>query len=146
MKKLKILMICAHPGDAFDDSGGTLCHHAMRGDEVTVCLMTSGTRSHAALFTDEKRKSAGERNEAFANMDSEAITGYKEREIIAACKELGRTRLPGLDGGGSCPGSVSPASGSDSHDLRGSEPRAAVRRKQRGRRHRDPSVVGSHLP
>ncbi|MBT3319294.1 MAG: hypothetical protein HN948_08255 [Clostridia bacterium] len=91
MKKLKILMICAHPGDAFDDSGGTLCHHAMRGDEVTVCLMTSGTRSHAALFTDEKRKSKGERNEAFAGMDGAAITGYKEREIIAAGKELGIT-------------------------------------------------------
>ncbi len=93
MKKLKILLICAHPGDAFDDSGGTLCHHARRGDEVTIALMTSGTRSHAALFTDEKRKSEGERNETFANMDSGAISAYKEREIIAAGKELGVTDI-----------------------------------------------------
>jgi LmbE family N-acetylglucosaminyl deacetylase len=88
-RKLKILMVCAHPGDAFDDSGGTLCHHAERGDSVTVCIITNGARSHAAMFTDEKRKPSGERNEELAKATVEEIGAYKIKEIIAAGKELG---------------------------------------------------------
>jgi 4-oxalomesaconate hydratase len=87
-RKLKILMVCAHPGDAFDDSGGTLCHHALSGDEVTVCIITSGARSHAAMFTDEKRKPEGQRDEALANATVEQIGEYKAKEILAAGKEL----------------------------------------------------------
>jgi len=89
MRKLKILLICAHPGDAFDDSGGTLCRHAERGDEVTVVIMTHGARSHAAMYTDEKRKPEGARDEKLANMSVDQIAGAKREELIAAGKELG---------------------------------------------------------
>ena len=66
VRKMKIMMVCAHPGDAFDDSGGTLCHHVERGDDVIVLIVTHGARSHAAMFTDEKRKPKGQRNEKLA--------------------------------------------------------------------------------
>ncbi|MBM4048362.1 MAG: hypothetical protein FJ279_24940 [Planctomycetes bacterium] len=91
MRKLRILMICAHPGDAFDDSGGTLCHHVERGDEVTVLIVTHGARSHAALFTDEKRKPKGQRDEKLASATVEDITRVKSGEILAAGRELGIT-------------------------------------------------------
>ncbi|NIA07862.1 MAG: hypothetical protein GWP14_09580 [Actinobacteria bacterium] len=93
VRKMKIMAICAHPGDAFDDSGGTLCHHAERGDEVIVVLLTNGARSHAALFTDEKRKAKGQRDEKKANMTVEQIEQVKADEIIAAGKELGITDI-----------------------------------------------------
>src|SRR3990172_124871 len=89
VRKMKIMMICAHPGDAFDDSGGTLCHHIDRGDDVKVLLITSGARSHAAMFTDEKRKPKGQRDEAKASMTAEQIEEYKDKEVLAAGKELG---------------------------------------------------------
>ena len=91
VRKLKILMICAHPGDAIDNSGGTLCHHIDRGDEVTILLITSGARSHATLFTDEKRKPKGQRDEAKASMTVQEIEECKDRELVEAAKELGIT-------------------------------------------------------
>jgi len=93
MRKLKILLICAHPGDAFDDSGGTLCHHVERGDEVTVCLVTTGVRSHAALFTDEKKKPVGERIEALAEATAQEIEDFKAEEVRRAGAELGITDI-----------------------------------------------------
>jgi len=92
-RKLKIMMFCAHPGDAFDDSGGTLCHHVERGDQVTVVLVTTGARSHAALFTDEKRKPKGQRIEEYAQMTAKDIEAVKASEIIAAGKELDITDI-----------------------------------------------------
>ena len=91
--RLKIMMICAHPGDAFDDSGGTLCHHVERGDEVVVLIVTHGARSHAAMFTDEKRKPKGKRNEKLASATVDEIAKVKEKEIIGAGKELGLTDI-----------------------------------------------------
>jgi LmbE family N-acetylglucosaminyl deacetylase len=93
VRKMKIVMICAHPGDAFDDSGGTLCHHIERGDEVIVLLITSGARSHAAMFTDEKRKPKGQRDDPKAAMTAEQIEEYKDREVLAAGRELGITDI-----------------------------------------------------
>ena len=90
---MKIMMICAHPGDAFDDSGGTLCHHVERGDDVVVVIVTHGARSHAAMFTDEKRKPKGERNEKLAAATVDEIAQVKEKEIIGAGKELGLTDI-----------------------------------------------------
>ena len=93
VRKMKIMMICAHPGDAFDDSGGTLCHHVERGDDVVVVIVTHGARSHAAMFTDEKRKPKGERNEKLAAATVDEIAQVKEKEIIGAGKELGLTDI-----------------------------------------------------
>ena len=89
VRQMKIMMFCAHPGDAFDDSGGTLCHHVERGDNVTVVIITTGARSHAAKFTDEKRKAKGQRNEALAAATVQEIEKVKQDEIIAAGLELG---------------------------------------------------------
>lgn len=93
VRKMKVMMICAHPGDAFDDSGGTLCHHIERGDEVVVLLVTNGARSHAAMFTDEKRKPKGQRIEKLANATYEEIEEFKAQEVIDAGKELGITDI-----------------------------------------------------
>ena len=93
VRKMKIMMVCAHPGDAFDDSGGTLCHHVERGDDVVVLIVTHGARSHAAMFTDEKRKPEGQRDEKLANATVEEISKVKEKEIIGAGKELGLTDI-----------------------------------------------------
>ena len=98
VRKMKIMMFCAHPGDAFDDSGGTLCHHIERGDEVTVVIVTTGARSHAAMFTDEKRKPAGVRNEKLASVTAEEIAEFKAKEILAAGKELGITDIRFMQG------------------------------------------------
>ena len=89
VRKMKIMMFCAHPGDAFDDSGGTLCHHVERGDDVTVVIITTGARSHAAKFTDEKRKAKGQRDEKLAAATVDQIEKVKQDEIIAAGLELG---------------------------------------------------------
>ena len=101
VRRLKIMMFCAHPGDAFDDSGGTLCHHSERGDEVTVVIVTTGARSHAAMFTDEKRKPKGMRNEKLASLTAEEIAEFKAKEVIAAGKELGITLRVIQEGEGS---------------------------------------------
>lgn len=93
VRKMKIMMVCAHPGDAFDDSGGTLCHHVERGDDVIVLIVTHGARSHAAMFTDEKRKPKGQRNEKLAAATVDEIAGVKQKEIINAAKELGLTDI-----------------------------------------------------
>ncbi|MFH0965978.1 MAG: PIG-L family deacetylase [Planctomycetota bacterium] len=93
MRPLKILLICAHPGDAFDDSGGTLCHHVERGDQVTVVLVTTGVRSHAALFMDEKNKPIGQRVEKLAQATSEEIRNFKAEEVRRAGAELGITDI-----------------------------------------------------
>jgi len=90
-RKLKVMMICARPGDAFDDSGGTLCHHIERGDDVTVVIITHGARSHAAFFTDEKRKPEGERDEKLASATVDDIEKVKAEEIVNAARKLGIT-------------------------------------------------------
>lgn len=92
-QKMKIMMICAHPGDAFDDSGGTLCHHIERGDAVTVVIITTGARSHAALFTDEKRKPKDRQNAELASKTAAEIEQEKADEIMGAAKELGITDI-----------------------------------------------------
>jgi len=91
VRKMKIMMICAHPADAFDDSGGTLCHHIERGDDVMVVIITTGARSHAAMFTDEKRKAKGQRDEKLAAATVKEIEDFKAEEIKGAARELGIT-------------------------------------------------------
>ncbi|MBI3943996.1 MAG: PIG-L family deacetylase [Chloroflexi bacterium] len=45
-EKLRILLVGAHPADAFDNAGGTLCHHSRQGDQITSLVLTQGTRVH----------------------------------------------------------------------------------------------------
>ncbi len=55
-RALRLLMVGAHPADMFDQAGGTLAHHAARGDQVTLVTVTTGARSHHWKLIDQKRK------------------------------------------------------------------------------------------
>jgi LmbE family N-acetylglucosaminyl deacetylase len=55
-RALRLLMVGAHPADMFDQAGGTLAHHAARGDHVTAVTLTTGARSHHWAMIDQKRK------------------------------------------------------------------------------------------
>lgn len=50
---LRIVSIGAHPADTFDQSGGTMAHHAARGDRVTAVCLTHGARVHDKVISDE---------------------------------------------------------------------------------------------
>ena len=47
-KSLRLLSIGAHPADIFDQSGGTMAHHADRDDYVGCAVLTHGARVHDA--------------------------------------------------------------------------------------------------
>jgi LmbE family N-acetylglucosaminyl deacetylase len=49
---LRILSIGAHPADIFDQSGGTMAHHAARGDLVACAVLTHGARVHDKVISD----------------------------------------------------------------------------------------------
>jgi len=49
---LRLLSIGAHPADVFDQSGGTMAHHARRGDRVFCVVLTHGARVHDAEIAD----------------------------------------------------------------------------------------------
>ena len=53
---LILLVIGAHPADIFDQSGGTMAHHARRGDRVACCVLTHGARVHDAVISDSNPK------------------------------------------------------------------------------------------
>ena len=55
-KPLKILVIGAHPADAFDNAGGTCLHHTQQGDSVVAAILTGGARLHDVVITDGLRK------------------------------------------------------------------------------------------
>lgn len=52
-EKLRILSIGAHPADVFDQSGGTMAHHAAHGDYVGCVILTHGARIHDKVISDE---------------------------------------------------------------------------------------------
>lgn len=86
---LHILVVGAHPADVFDQSGGTMAHHAARGDKVTCVVLTHGVRIHDDVISeamwhkseippaDEMMKLMAERSDVKAD------------EIRRACKMLG---------------------------------------------------------
>jgi len=98
---LRIVCIGAHPADVFDQSGGTLAHHAARGDQVTCICLTHGARVHDAVVSDamyhrEQVPAAPELNELL-----EARSDAKSDEVRAACRILGieDVRFLGVDDG-----------------------------------------------
>jgi len=52
-ESVRVLLIGAHPADCLEKAGGTLAHHAQRGDEVTVLIVTLGAWSHDWRLMDE---------------------------------------------------------------------------------------------
>ena len=62
----------AHPADSFDLAGGTIKLHTMNRDEVYVCSLTDGTRSHSISV-----------------VDTENICFVKRKEFDSAARILG---------------------------------------------------------
>ena len=58
-KPIRLLIVGAHPADAFDQAGGTLAHHAAEGDHASALIVTGGVRSHGWRLRDRYRE-AGE--------------------------------------------------------------------------------------
>jgi LmbE family N-acetylglucosaminyl deacetylase len=52
-EQLRIVSIGGHPADTFDQSGGTMAHHAARGDYVAAVAVTHGARIHDKKVSDE---------------------------------------------------------------------------------------------
>ncbi|MCZ6679666.1 MAG: PIG-L family deacetylase [Candidatus Poribacteria bacterium] len=86
---LRILSIGAHPADIFDQSGGTMAHHASRGDYVGCVVLTHGARVHDAVISDAMfhREAVPEGPELLALMKERS--NVKADEVRAACKILG---------------------------------------------------------
>jgi len=86
---LRIVSIGAHPADVFDQSGGTLAHHATRGDYVACISLTHGARVHDTVISDAMYH----REEIPAGAELEKMMGdrsdVKAQEIRKACKILG---------------------------------------------------------
>ncbi len=80
------MIVAAHPADSFDQAGGTLAHHAARGDSVTAVVTTTGVRSHHWELAEKKR-------EMGAEFDVEAsvqkAVNEKLEEVRAACRIMG---------------------------------------------------------
>ena len=86
---LRILSVGAHPADIFDQSGGTMAHHAARGDYVGCVVLTHGARVHDAVISDDMHH----RSEVPAAAELEALiaerSDVKAEEARKACKLLG---------------------------------------------------------
>lgn len=87
--QLRILSIGAHPADVFDQSGGTMAHHAARGDEVNCIVLTHGARVHDKVMSDSMfhrdRAPAGEELLRLMTERSDV----KAEEVRRACRILG---------------------------------------------------------
>jgi len=87
--KLRILVVGAHPADIFDQSGGTMAHHAARGDWVGCVVLTHGVRIHDKVISNDMydRQTIPEADE-LKNLMSERVD-VKEQEVRSACDILG---------------------------------------------------------
>ena len=91
MKKLKLLVIAAHPADMFDHCGGTLLHHTRRGDEVVAVSMTHGLRIHDIIVSEQFRFQNEKLDDDKLNELIKERTLEKNKEVIEACKLFGVT-------------------------------------------------------
>ena len=86
---LRILSIGAHPADVFDQSGGTMAHHASRGDYVGCVILTHGARVHDKVISDSMAHldEVPDASELSALMKERS--DVKANEVRTACKILG---------------------------------------------------------
>ncbi|NJD01097.1 MAG: hypothetical protein FIA99_00505 [Ruminiclostridium sp.] len=89
MRQLNILLVAAHPADTFDHCGGTLLHHARRGDKITAVSVTHGLRVHDIIVSEQFRfqKEKPDKNEIDKIISERKIA--KNAEVIKACELLG---------------------------------------------------------
>lgn len=86
---LRILSIGAHPADVFDQSGGTMAHHAGRGDYVACIVLTHGARVHDKVISDSMfhREQVPTGDELMKMMAERS--DVKAEEVREACRILG---------------------------------------------------------
>ena len=86
---LRILSVGGHPADVFDSAGGTLAHHAQRGDLVTVVALTQGTRVHDVVISDTLRFETRIPDPAALRALLDERATVKQDEVRRACAFLG---------------------------------------------------------
>lgn len=86
---LRILVVGAHPADAFDNAGGTCYHHAQQGDVITSFILTGGARVHDEIISDYMRtqKVIPPEKELRALMAQRIAV--KQKEVFEACAIMG---------------------------------------------------------
>ena len=84
-RPIRLLVVGAHPADAFDQAGGTMAHHAAEGDHVSVLIVTSGVRSHDWQFNDRHNKAD---NSVDLDEDTARAERSKADEVRRACDLL----------------------------------------------------------
>ena len=86
---LRIISIGAHPADVFDQSGGTMAHHAAQGDYVACVVLTHGARVHDKVISDSMfhRESVPVGNDLTDLMEERSEV--KAEEVRAAGRILG---------------------------------------------------------
>jgi LmbE family N-acetylglucosaminyl deacetylase len=84
-----MLSIGAHPADVFDQCGGTMVHHAARGDYIACLVLTTGARVHDKVISDQMQheETIPEGPELLRMMAER--TGVKQDEVRAAARILG---------------------------------------------------------
>jgi LmbE family N-acetylglucosaminyl deacetylase len=87
--KLRLLSIGAHPADIFDQSGGTMAHHASRGDHVACVVLTHGARIHDAVIGDAMHRRAEVPEAAELQALMAERSEVKADEVRRACAILG---------------------------------------------------------
>jgi LmbE family N-acetylglucosaminyl deacetylase len=85
-KPIRLLIVGAHPADAFDQAGGTLAHHAAEGDHVSALIVTGGVRSHDWRLRDRYQE-AGESFDL--KKESDESKNSKADEVRRACGMMG---------------------------------------------------------
>lgn len=88
-KKLTIMAVMAHPADTFDHCGGTLAHHAERGDRITVVAALQGVRVHDEVVSDKLRFTGGGYADEEAQDMRTSRSDVKYQEVLKACRILG---------------------------------------------------------
>ncbi len=82
----RLMVITAHPVDAFDNSGGTCAEHVGQGDHVTAIMCTSGVNTHNERLHDELRKAEADRD---PQVMQESTQEYAQRKRKEAEQSLG---------------------------------------------------------
>jgi 4-oxalomesaconate hydratase len=93
LRKMKILIVHAHPGDICCEGAGTVALHVERGDEVHCLVVSDGERHHNDLLHREYSKLASERNPKVMNTTNSDIKAYKRDEAQRMCDFLGIKKM-----------------------------------------------------
>ena len=88
-RPLRLLVVAAHPADAFDCAGGTIAKHTKKGDDVQLVSVTHGARSHAPNVYGDKQQTLDDNAEREL---LEEIIRQKKVELEEAAAAVGISR------------------------------------------------------